>query len=83
MDPAVPNDPNAFYPLLHEPCPVYRMPETGLYGISRYVDVCAVLRDPETVSNDTLAGAGINDDRYRVQAEAARGGPRDQGSAIR
>ena len=43
--------------------------------VSRCADVSAVLRDPETVSNDTLAGVGINGDRDRVHAEAARGGP--------
>ncbi len=72
MDPVVQSDPKAFYALLHEQCPVYLMPETGMYVVTRYDHVRAVLRDPETFSNDTIAGSGINGDRYRVYAEALR-----------
>ena len=52
MDPATQSDPFDFYAALHEECPVYRMPETGFYLVSRYDDLRHVLKDTETFSND-------------------------------
>jgi cytochrome P450 len=66
LDPAVQSDPRPFYALLHEERPVYRMPETGMYLVTRYDDVRAVLRDPETFSNDTFATGGVNGSIYHL-----------------
>ena len=60
LDPEVQSNPRPFYALLHEQCPVYRMSETGMYMVTRYDDVRAVLRDTERFSNDLVAAAGMN-----------------------
>ena len=39
LDPAVQDDPFESYATLREQCPVYRVPETGLYMVTRYEDV--------------------------------------------
>jgi len=56
----VQSDPRPFYAVLHEQCPVYRMPETGMYVVTRYDDVRSVLRDPDTFSSDTNVSNGVN-----------------------
>ena len=66
LDPAVQSNPRPFYSLLHEQRPVYQMPETGMYMVSRYEDVRAVLRDTASFSNNTDVGAGINGKSYHV-----------------
>jgi cytochrome P450 len=70
LDPDVQSEPRAFYALLHEQCPVYRMPETGMYVVSRYADVRGVLRDTETFSSDIDTSAGVNGANYWVHREA-------------
>jgi cytochrome P450 len=60
LDPQVQSNPRPFYALLHAQCPVYRMPETGMYVVTRYDDLRAVLRDTERFSNDTNAASGVN-----------------------
>ena len=69
LDPVVQSDPKPFYALLHEACPVYRMPETGMYVVAGYDDLRAVLRDPETFSNDTLATGGVNSGHYHLHSQ--------------
>lgn len=59
LDPAVQSDPFPFYRQLHERCPVYRMPETGFYLVTKYDDVREVLTHPELFSNDTNAARGL------------------------
>ena len=51
MDPAVQSCPWPFYQQLHEQAPVYRMPETGFYVITRWEDCRRVLGDTETFSS--------------------------------
>jgi cytochrome P450 len=51
LDPAVQRDPFGYYQRLREQQPVLRMPGTGFYVLTRYEDLRAVLRDPETFSN--------------------------------
>jgi cytochrome P450 len=51
LDPAVQADPFPYYQQLREQQPVLRMPGTGFYVLTRYEDLRAVLRDPETFSN--------------------------------
>jgi cytochrome P450 len=54
LDPQIAACPFDYYHQLRERAPVYRMPETGFYVISRYEDLKEVLSDPETYSNDIL-----------------------------
>jgi cytochrome P450 len=56
LDPVVSSDPYAFYQLLHEQQPVYRMPETGAYVITKYEHVRQALKDTESFSSDVRAG---------------------------
>ena len=55
MDHATQSDPFEFYAALHEQCPVYRMPETGFYIVTRYDDLRQVLKDTDTFSNNVTA----------------------------
>ncbi len=65
LDPQVQADPWAFYQRLHEERPVYRMPETGIYVVSRYEDVRAVLLDTTNYSNVLLAMEALQGDNGR------------------
>lgn len=38
------------YQRLRDEAPVHRMPDTGMYVISRYDDICQIVRDPERFS---------------------------------
>jgi cytochrome P450 len=38
------------YQLLRDEAPVYRMPDTGMYVITRYEDICQIVRDPTRFS---------------------------------
>jgi cytochrome P450 len=69
MDPAVQDDPFAFYELLQHEQPVYRMPETGFYVVTRYEDVKRVVMDPASFSNNLVREKEFQGDRYRVHAE--------------
>ena len=51
LDPTVQADPFGYYDQLRKQQPVLRMPGTGFYVLTRYEDLRAVLRDPETFSN--------------------------------
>jgi len=51
LDPAVQADPFGYYDQLRTHHPVRRMPGTGFYVLTRYEDLRAVLRDPQTFSN--------------------------------
>lgn len=51
FDPAVQSDPREFYRLLRDDRPVYLMPETGFYVVTRYDDIKAICMDAETFSN--------------------------------
>ena len=50
LDPMVSSDPFEFYDLLHRESPVYKIPETGMYVITKYDDIRQALRDFETFS---------------------------------
>ncbi|NQZ97811.1 MAG: cytochrome P450, partial [Myxococcales bacterium] len=47
MDPAIQEDPYAYYAALREQAPVYRMPDLGAYLVTRYRDVKTVIAHPE------------------------------------
>lgn len=51
LDPEVQNDPFDFYDILHRHDPVFQMPETGIFVVTKYEDVKAVLLDHTTFSS--------------------------------
>lgn len=71
LDPETAACPFAHYDELREKAPVYRMPETGFYMITRYEDLRAIVADPETYSNaiEMEAQAGEKDDTGRNLGE--------------
>ena len=52
LDPLVSSEPWDLYQVLHEQCPVYQMPETGAFVVTRYDDLRLVLKDTEAFSSD-------------------------------
>lgn len=75
MDPAIQDNPFEFYELLQKERPVYKMPETGFYVVTRYDDVRRVVSDPKTFSNDLVREKEFQGDRYKIHAEVlAKGG---------
>ena len=79
MDPEIQADPYAYYHALHEQAPVYLMPDSGAYLISRYRDVQYVISHPEIWSNDLLGKAGFSMFQHEEarQVLEAGGWPRD------
>ena len=73
MDPEVQACPYEAYATLRQDKPVYQMPSTGQFVVSRYDDLREVLRHPETFSNQMpLANrrpGGPNPDVARVYRE--------------
>lgn len=64
LDPNVQSDPYEFYGKMHKECPVYQMPETGMYIVSKYQDLRQVLKDTDTFSSDITG-----DDRKSLQGD--------------
>jgi cytochrome P450 len=60
LDPAIQADPYAYYRALQKRAPVYRMPDTGAYLVTRYADVQHVLAHPEIWSIDLLGKGGFS-----------------------
>lgn len=54
LDPEVAAAPWDYYAQLRHEAPVYRMPETGFYIVSRYDDLREVASDPATYSNSIV-----------------------------
>ncbi|MBI1351097.1 MAG: cytochrome P450 [Actinomycetales bacterium] len=54
LEPETAACPWAFYAQLRANAPVYRMPETGFYIVSRYEDLKAIASDPQTFSNSIV-----------------------------
>ena len=52
--PDVTRDPYPFYEAMRREAPVYRIPSTGFYAVSRYADVMRVLKDPEVFSSNGM-----------------------------
>jgi len=79
MDPEIQESPYAYYRALHEQAPVYPMPDTGAYLVSRYRDVKFVLGHPEIWSNDLLGKAGFSMFQHEEAREILerKGWPRD------
>ena len=82
----VQDQPFEFYQLLHRECPVYRMPETNFYIVSRYEDVRRIARDTEDVpeSNSRPAGPRRRAGRHlSVGPAGTRLAERSNASALR
>jgi len=62
LDPAVLDDPFEAYAELHERCPVFEMPQTGLFLVTRYEDARMVLTDTATFSSRPSPGASRQED---------------------
>ena len=59
LDPLINSDPFDFYEMLHKEQPVYKIPEVGIYMLTKYDDIRMALKDFETFSNDvSLATRG-------------------------
>ena len=69
LDPEVQEDPYEYYRALREQAPVYRMPDTGAFVISRYRDVVWAMSHPELYSIDLLGKAGFSMFRHAEAAE--------------
>ncbi len=68
LDPQVHACPYEFFQRLRNECPVYRMPETGTYMITRYEDIRAIKRNPaDFTSNITVQERGK--DRIELMKE--------------
>jgi cytochrome P450 len=52
LDPVVHACPYEFFRRLRSECPVYRMPETGTWLITRYDDIRAIKRNPQDFTSD-------------------------------
>lgn len=68
----VQDQPFEFYQLLHRECPVYRMPETNFYIVSRYEDVRRIARDPKTFLNQIPARQGLAGERDAIYQSVLR-----------
>lgn len=72
LDPQVMASPWEFYARLHAECPVYKMPDTGIYVVTRYDDIQTVVRDPKTYSNVILAMEALQGDNGRRYQDMLR-----------
>jgi cytochrome P450 len=73
FDEAVLNCPYDFYEVLQEQAPVYQLPETNIYMVSRHADVKQLLKDTETYSNNfnhLLKGPEPSQDVTAIYAKA-------------
>jgi cytochrome P450 len=62
LDHETQSDPFDFYALLHEECPVYQMPETGFYMVTKYEDMRRVLKDSDIFTSDIRRTSGLQGD---------------------
>jgi cytochrome P450 len=62
LDHETQSDPYEFYALLHEECPVYHMPETGFYMVTKYDDMRRVLKDTDIFTSDVRRTVGLQGD---------------------
>jgi len=68
LDPAIQDDPFETYDDLRQNCPVYKLPETGLFMVTRYEDVREVLTTPSIFSSRPGAGAGGANEASKAHA---------------
>jgi cytochrome P450 len=72
LDTDVQDQPFEFYQVLHRECPVYQMPETNFYIISRYEDARRVARDNATFLNQIPARQGLAGERDAIYQSVLR-----------
>jgi cytochrome P450 len=70
LDPAVRRDPYPCYAALRRDAPVYRVPSTGFFAVSRYHDLLAVLRRPDLFSSAAMAAAVHRPTQYVPEQDA-------------
>ena len=63
LDPIQADDPYEWYSQLHAECPVYRVPQTGMFFVTKYDDLRALLRDNETFSNNLSVIGAMQGDK--------------------
>ena len=68
LDPATQDDPFEAYDELRQHCPVYKLPETGLFMVTRYEDVREVLTTSSVFSSRPGAGAGGANEASKAHA---------------
>lgn len=76
FDPAVIEDPYEFYQLALEQAPIYPVPGTNIFLVTRYDTVAAALKRPDLFSNKfgaLLEGRGSTDEE--IKAELQKGWP--------
>jgi len=80
FDPAVQDDPFAAYETMREHCPVHRLPENGMYMVTRYDDARRVLSDPKAFSSSPSGRTARLSESARAAAQvmADRGWVRAQ-----
>ena len=54
LSPETRRDPYPFYEMLRRDAPVYQIPSTGFFAVSRYADVLRVLKDPDVFSSNGM-----------------------------
>ncbi len=69
FDPATQHDPYAAYRVLRDEAPVWRMPRTGWFVVTRYDDIAEVVRRPEVYSMRVGAKLG---NPYQSDPEVSR-----------
>lgn len=72
FDPQVLEAPFEFYKLLRTEAPIYNLPETNIYMVTRHEDIRAMLKDTETYSSDfahLLSGPGESEQVKAIYAE--------------
>ncbi|MGI9622308.1 MAG: cytochrome P450 [Acidimicrobiales bacterium] len=75
FDHEVQDDPFDLYREMHSACPVYQVPENGLFMVTDYDGVREVLTDPSTFSSRPSGGAGgVNEAMEAYAATIAEGG---------
>jgi cytochrome P450 len=82
LDPAVIEDPYPFYACLRSQAPVYRVPAHGFWVVSRYRDVCSVLRRPEVFSSAAMAAATMRPEQYVPEEERTEPWGPDDGMSM-
>ena len=68
LEPATQDDPFEAYDELRQHCPVYKLPETGLFMVTRYEDVREVLTTSSVFSSRPGAGAGGANEASKAHA---------------
>lgn len=65
-DPAVLDDPFEFYDVVRENEPIYKIPELGVYIVTRYDDLREILMDTETFSNDHMGWGLLQGENWKL-----------------